>query len=54
MEIEELREQADKCRHFATCADPLTRHILLELADQYETEARLQTAYPALPPSNRQ
>lgn len=49
-DADELFSEADNCRRLAGEADPMTRCILLELADQYEDEAHLLLAYPLGPP----
>jgi hypothetical protein len=46
---QELKAEAENCRRLAQEADSLTMRLLLELAEQYEAEARLQLAYPATP-----
>ncbi len=43
---DELRAEAENCRQQAREADALTMRILHELADQYEAQARLLSAYP--------
>lgn len=42
----ELRTEAEYCRDLARQVDRLTQRILLEVAEQYEAEARLVSAYP--------
>jgi hypothetical protein len=49
----ELKAEAENCRRLAQEADGLTMRLLLELAEQYEAEARLQLAYPATPNRSR-
>jgi hypothetical protein len=45
-DADELMAEAEYCRNIAREADPLTMRILLEVAEQYEAEARLLLAYP--------
>jgi hypothetical protein len=45
-DADELLREAEHCREQASVADPLTRRILLELADDFEAAARLALAYP--------
>jgi hypothetical protein len=49
---DELKTEAENCRRLAQEADSLTMRLLLELADQYEAEARLKLAYPATTPES--
>lgn len=44
--VDELGAEAENCRQQAREADALTMRILNELADQYEAQARLLSAYP--------
>ena len=44
MKIEDLKEQAARCRRLAEQADPTTRQRLLDLAEDYE--ARIKAAEP--------
>jgi hypothetical protein len=37
MKIEDLKEQAERCRRLAKGADPFTTKRLLDLASEYET-----------------
>jgi hypothetical protein len=46
-DVQELQAEAENCRRLPQEADSLTMRLLLELAEQYEAEARLQLAYPA-------
>jgi hypothetical protein len=46
---DEVNTEAESCRRLAQEADSLTMRLLLELADQYEAEARLKLAYPTRP-----
>jgi hypothetical protein len=46
MDAAELLREAENCRQQASVADPLTRRILLELADHFEAAARLALGYP--------
>jgi hypothetical protein len=46
-EQDELIAEAEYCRDLAEKTDLLTRHILLEVARQYEAQARLLSAYSA-------
>jgi hypothetical protein len=41
---DELKAEAENCRLLAKEADALTKRLLLELAEQYEAEARLKAA----------
>ena len=38
MKIEELKEQAARCRRLAEQADPITRQRLLDLAEEYDAK----------------
>jgi hypothetical protein len=46
-DAQELQAEAENCRRLAQEADSLTMRLLLELAEQYEAEARLQLLYSA-------
>jgi hypothetical protein len=50
-DVDELKAEAENCRRLAPEADGLTMRLLLELAEQYEAEARLKAAYPKIPES---
>lgn len=45
LDADELFAEAEYCRRLAGETDPLTRRILLELAEQYEVEGHLLLAY---------
>ena len=45
-DADELFSKAENCRRLAGETDPLTRRILLELAEEYEDEGHLLLAYP--------
>ena len=45
MDPDELRAEADHCRQVALGTDALTARILTELANQYDAEAILLSAY---------
>jgi hypothetical protein len=49
MKIEDLREQAERCRRLAKGADPFTTRRLLDLAAEYE--ARIVEAEKGYRPS---
>lgn len=44
-DADELMAEAEYCRCLAQETEALTRRILLEVAEQYEAEARLLSAY---------
>jgi hypothetical protein len=48
-DADDLKAEAENCRLLAKVADRLTMRLLLELAEQYEAEARLKLAYPMSP-----
>jgi hypothetical protein len=46
MKIEDLEEQAERCRRLAKSADPFTTKRLLELANEYEARIfEIETGY---------
>jgi len=45
-DADELMAEAEYCRCLAQETQPLTPRILLDLAEQYEAQARLISAYP--------
>jgi hypothetical protein len=51
MKIEDLKEQAARCRRLADQADPTTRQRLLNLAGDYE--ARIKAAEPTSSQASR-
>ncbi len=44
-DADELMAEAEYCRRLAQETEALTRRILLEVAEQYEAQARLISAY---------
>ncbi len=52
-ETEQPEIEAEKCRRLAREADALTMRVLLELARDYEAEARLRAAFPRRHPRRR-
>jgi hypothetical protein len=46
MRIEDLKEQAERCRRLASGADPFTERRLLDLAAEYEARiAEIEKGY---------
>jgi len=54
MEIEDLKEQAERCRRLARAADAFTEKRLLELAAEYDARiAEIERGYRPSPASRK-